>query len=49
MSNGRRRPTATTNFGSGRREAHDASAFYERFAVPEVSATQRSFRQPIET
>jgi len=37
VGNGRRRPTATTNFGSGRREAHDASAFYERFAVPEVS------------
>jgi site-specific DNA-methyltransferase (adenine-specific) len=33
-----RRPTATTTFGSGRREAHDASAFYERFAVPHISA-----------
>ena len=32
-----RRTTATTNFGSGRREAHDASAFYERFVAPEIS------------
>ena len=33
-----RNPTATANFGSGRREAHDASAFYERFVAPEISA-----------
>jgi len=33
----RRRPTATARFGSSRREAHDASAFYERFVTPEVS------------
>lgn len=34
----RRRPsTATSRFGSSRREAHDASAFYERFSPPEVS------------
>lgn len=32
-----RRPTATANFGSSRREGHDASAFYERFVPPEVS------------
>lgn len=32
-----RRSTATANFGSGRREGHDASAFYERFVAPEVS------------
>ncbi len=32
-----RRSTATANFGSGRREAHDASAFYDRFVAPEVS------------
>ncbi len=32
-----RRPTSTTNFGSSRREAHDASAFYERFVPPDVS------------
>lgn len=29
--------TATSNFGSGRREGHDASAFYERFTPPRVS------------
>ncbi len=34
---GRRQATATTNFGSGRREAHDASAFYSRFVSPELS------------
>jgi DNA modification methylase len=32
-----RRPTATSNFGVSRRESHDASAFYERFAPPELS------------
>jgi site-specific DNA-methyltransferase (adenine-specific) len=32
-----RRPTATSNFGVGRREAHDASAFYARFEAPAVS------------
>ncbi len=32
-----RRPTSTANFGSGRREAHDASAFYDRFVPPEIS------------
>ncbi|MFV0523375.1 MAG: DNA-methyltransferase [Acidimicrobiales bacterium] len=32
-----RRATATATFGSGRREAHDASAFYDRFVPPEVS------------
>ncbi len=32
-----RQSTATANFGSGRREAHDASAFYARFVPPEVS------------
>jgi len=33
-----RRPgTSTSNFGSGRRENHDASAFYGRFAVPALS------------
>ncbi|HEV2068384.1 MAG TPA: hypothetical protein VGR26_01170, partial [Acidimicrobiales bacterium] len=32
-----RRPTATTRFGSSRRESHDASAFYGRFTAPEIS------------
>jgi len=29
--------TTTSNFGVGKRESHDASAFYERFATPAVS------------
>jgi len=33
----RRKPTATSNFGVGRRENHDASGFYDRFHRPEVS------------
>ena len=30
-------PTSTSNFGVGRRESHDASDFYARFALPELS------------
>ncbi len=33
----RRRATTTSAFGVGRREAHDASAFYARFASPTLS------------
>lgn len=32
-----RRGTTTSAFGSGKREGHDATAFYERFAAPELS------------
>ncbi len=32
-----RRPTATSAFGVGRRESHDATDFYARFTPPEVS------------
>jgi DNA modification methylase len=32
-----RRSTSTSRFGSGRREGHDASGFYDRFVAPEVS------------
>lgn len=32
-----RRPTATSSFGSGKRESHDASGFYRRFPNPVVS------------
>lgn len=32
-----RRGTATSNFGVGRRENHDASAFYDRFGTPQLS------------
>jgi site-specific DNA-methyltransferase (adenine-specific) len=34
---GDKRGTATSNFGVGKRESHDATAFYERFEMPEVS------------
>ncbi|MGH9286092.1 MAG: DNA-methyltransferase, partial [Acidimicrobiales bacterium] len=45
QGNARRRPpTATSPFGSGRREGHDASAFYERFVPPEVSDDSRVAR-----
>lgn len=33
----RRRPTTTSAFGVGRREAHDASSFYARFTPPRLS------------
>lgn len=36
----RKRGTETSNFGVSRRESHDASAFYSRFTVPEVSSDQ---------
>ncbi len=39
--NGRRRSTSTSNFGAGRREAHDASAFYERFPTPDICDDDR--------
>jgi DNA modification methylase len=34
---GRRPTTVTATFGSGRREGHDASAFYQRFVPPDIS------------
>jgi DNA modification methylase len=34
---GPRAGTSTSNFGVGKRESHDASAFYERFEAPTVS------------
>ena len=34
---GRRRPTSTSAFGVGRREAHDSSTFYARFSPPRLS------------
>lgn len=37
MAERRRAPTATSSFGVGRREGHDSSAFYARFAAPELS------------
>ena len=37
----RRESTSTSNFGVGRREGHDSSAFYSRFPVPEISEDER--------
>ena len=34
----KRRATSTSNFGVSKREGHDASAFYERFTMPEFDA-----------
>ena len=36
----RRQPTVTSSFGVGRRESHDASGFYDRFAAPTISPDQ---------
>ena len=33
----RRESTSTSNFGVGRREGHDSTAFYSRFPIPEIS------------
>jgi site-specific DNA-methyltransferase (adenine-specific) len=35
-----RRSTSTSEFGVSRRESHDASAFYERFELPELSTDE---------
>jgi len=40
----RRLATATSDFGSGKRESHDSTAFYERFAAPLVSADDQVVR-----
>ncbi len=36
-----RRGTSTSNFGVGKREGHDATAFYDRFRAPEISTDDR--------
>lgn len=36
-----RRPTTTSSFGVGRRESHDASGFYRRFAAPVLDDDDR--------
>ena len=33
--------TATSEFGSGKRESHDATPFYERFGPPVISGDER--------
>lgn len=40
----KRGSTATSNFGVGRREGHDSSAFYSRFPVPETSEDEEVVR-----
>lgn len=44
----KRRGTTTSNFGVGRRENHDASAFYERFVAPALSSDDDVARAPDE-
>ena len=42
----RRTPTETSSFGVGRRESHDASAFYARFDPPVIDPDERVGRRP---
>jgi site-specific DNA-methyltransferase (adenine-specific) len=42
-----RKPTATSSFGVGKREGHDASDFYARFATPHLSGDDAVQRQPV--
>jgi len=46
----RRQPTATSSFGVGRRESHDASGFYDRFSAPIISADEElgARRHPVD-
>lgn len=37
----RRLATATSDFGSGKRESHDSTSFYERFSPPVISGDER--------
>jgi len=43
----RRKPTTTSNFGVGRRESHDASAFYARFTPPLISEEKHVERNDV--
>lgn len=40
------RQTSTSSFGVGRREGHDASAFYQRFSPPDLTDDQTITRPP---
>lgn len=42
----RRLATATSDFGSGKRESHDSTSFYARFTPPVVSA-EEAVNQPV--
>ena len=46
----RRPSTSTSSFGVGRREGHDARAFYDRFTAPVVSSdeTLGTRRHPVD-
>src|SRR5207244_4095895 len=43
----RRKPTSTSAFGVGRRESHDAAAFYDRFTPPKVSKDEQVSTSPV--
>ena len=49
MSGSKRRSTATKAFGTGKREGHDASAFYERFRAPVLSSDETINPSPVLT
>jgi hypothetical protein len=42
----RRPATSTSAFGVGRRESHDASAFYARFWLPRISSDDEVATNP---
>lgn len=41
-----RKPTSTSSFGVGKRESHDASTFYDRFPLPEISSDSEVVTNP---
>ncbi|CAN5728793.1 hypothetical protein BH20ACT23_BH20ACT23_15720 [soil metagenome] len=41
-----RKTTSTSSFGVGRRESHDASTFYDRFPLPDVSSASEVAANP---
>ncbi len=43
----KKRGTSTPNFGSSKRESHDASGFYDRFTAPDVSAETEINQSPV--
>src|SRR5687768_9962618 len=47
MDESKKRGTSTSNFGVSRRESHDATAFYSRFTIPEITA-ERKVNKPAE-
>lgn len=42
----RKKGTSTSNFGVGKRESHDASAFYERFEAPKIERDEKFVPDP---